>query len=87
MSMQDKRARRNRLKTPTLALTRQLNRLNGTTLSTWLTLRGAVQACLQDTTKVCTRCTPSIFPCSQVCAQVRCTQAGNVPAFTLCAPK
>ena len=44
VSMQDKRARRNRLKTPTLALTRQLNRLNGTTLSTWLTLRGAVQA-------------------------------------------
>ena len=32
------------MKTPTLALTRQLNRLNGTTLSTWLTLRGAVQA-------------------------------------------
>ena len=40
VSMQGKRARRNRLKTPTLALTRQLNRLNGTTLSTWLTLRG-----------------------------------------------
>ena len=37
VSVQDKRARRNRLKTPTLALTRQLN---GTTLSTWLTLRG-----------------------------------------------
>ena len=86
MSMQDTRARRNRLKTPTLALTRQLNRLNGTTLSTWLTLRGAVHTCLQDTTKVRT-CTASIFPCSQVCAQVRCTQAGNVPAFTLCAPK
>ena len=41
VSVQDKRARRNRLKTPTLALTRQLN---GTTLSTWLTLRGAMQA-------------------------------------------
>ena len=69
-----KRARRNCLKTPTLALTRQLNRLNGTTLSTWLTLRGAAHACLQDTTKV-RICTASIFPCSQMCAQVRCTQA------------
>ena len=58
------------MKTPTLALTRQLNRLNGTTLSTWLTLRGAAHACLQDPTKVRT-CTASIFPCSQV----RCTQA------------
>ena len=76
------------MKTPTLALTRQLNRLNGTTLSTWLTLRGAAHACLQGTTKVCT-CTASIFPCSQVCAgEVHTsTQAGNVPAFTLCAPK
>ena len=83
MSMEDKRARRNRLKTPALALTRQLN---GTTLSTWLTLRGAVHTCLQDTTKV-RMCSASIFPCSQVCAQVRCTQAGNVPAFTLRAPK
>ena len=58
---------------------------------------GGSAACLQATTKV-RICTASIFPCSQVCAgemhtstqgahKVRCTQAGNVPAFTLCAPK
>ena len=34
---------------------------------------GGSAACLQDTTKV-RKCTASIFPCSQVCAQVRCTQ-------------